>query len=88
MITSASVDSKKDNLFDQTVYLDRPLKFGTLTDDTGKQQVGFFPYLISEPEPGRLKLNGNVIESYLIESEIDEALVKEYKNRISKIQLI
>lgn len=89
LITEASLQNDNLDLFEQTIFLDQPLRFGNAGNNSeGRPQIGFFPYLIAEPEPIRVKLNGKIIESYLSETEIDEPLVKEYKTRTSRIQLI
>lgn len=89
LITEVSLQNENVDILDQTLHLERPLRFGNAGNNSeGRPQIGFFPYLIAEPEPDRVKLNGKMIESYLIEAEIDEPLVKEYKTRTSRIQLI
>lgn len=89
LITEITNETVIDNVFDSVLHLKRPLRFGNIGNSTeGQQQIGFFSYLVGEPEPDLVFLNGAIIESYLKESQIDEALVKEYKSRTTIIQTL
>jgi hypothetical protein len=87
LITDLDMEDS-ESLFEQILTMDTPLTFGLMKGKDGQQQVGFYPYLTSEPEANNIKLNGRSVESYLIESGIGKDLVKEYKNRTNKIQLL
>ncbi len=80
-----------DYMFSQTIIVSKPFRFDYLSQNSLGEphapQLGFFPYVYSDPEAKHLKMNGATIESYIPEIYIDNTLKKEYLEKSSGIAL-
>lgn len=89
LISEVSLENENNSLFDQTLYLKRPLKFGNMgKNKEGHPQIGFVGHVICDPECDELIMNGSALESYIKPSNVYEELKKEYTQTVSGIQLI
>jgi len=80
-----------DYMFTQTIIVTKPFRFDYISQNALGEphtpQLGFFPYVYSDPEAKHVKMNGATIESYILELYIDDTLKKEYLEKSSGIAL-
>jgi len=90
IITNIEYDSDV-GIFYQTVIISKPYRFDYISHNALGEphapQLGFFPYVYSDPEARHLQLNGATIESFVPEIHIEQSLKKEYLEKSSGIAL-
>ena len=90
IITNIEYDSDV-GIFYQTATISKPYRFDYIAHNALGEphapQLGFFPYVYSDPEARHLLLNGATIESFIPEINIEQSLKKEYLEKSSGIAL-